>query len=751
MHRKNFFIFLLLKFYFLSLFFSKVRCGCYYTITNDTRVGTARRRFKHQNYLWICTSDGTSSHIAVFSQHHQQAGNLKDVGSFDLVETQVTSMEFVKGLNNCKTKEEHESLLGDLIWMGTDSRRILIYSARNPEQEEQLGFCSVPAIVTKILYHFDCVYVALSNATLLIFRRAFDGVWQLKDPQSIQFPSSNNCSLSSILPINMSIYAGCGNRVSVLNALSGEMQKNFEIQHGNSQQVNLMAHSGIGLWVSLKNSSTICLYHTETFKHLQDINIAANVLRVKSSNKDSVNNNSIHVTALMACKGLLWVGTNVGIAVTIPLPRLEGVPIISGGIGISCHAHFGPITFLLPLLPRSYTTQKPPVVEQQILINDESLNPLEQNNENSKKDDADDTSVILRKDLNESVASSEQDSPKTKLDKQCSLDQALSAKIRAQLSSPALRRKRYRELSDVSRMSKTLPRCLGSAGFFSTSVNSNTSTLNHSEHGYCDVYGLYGKLIFVKEDYDAQEGTQGNLMDMMYECMRRSDPELAAIPGKVSTLDRRLRMKASRPRSLDLSNWSVDSKSSSLYTSSGSEESMGIRLFGGRSVSRNSSSASHKTGNGSDLGNISENGTITTVDIHINSSDTSTPKHYDLSSSSPSTINENVPYTSQNAPIEKASLKPILQPPTTNVPNVQNTVTSTTLKKKQKSGGGKTSTSLNDGPRTLLTLMGGRGYWRHVWYTSSPSGSSKNLSSGGTMSRVANSNDAHIVVWEKKL
>lgn len=82
------------------------------------------------------------------------------------------------------------------------------------------------------------------------------------------------------------------------------------------------------------------------------------------------------------------------------------------------------------------------------------------------------------------------------------------------------------------------------------------------------------------KDYDGEE----TVTDPAYESLRRSDPELAAIPGKVSTLDRQLRLKASRPRSLDLSNWSVDSRTSSLYTSSGSEDS--------RPVSRQNSMAS---------------------------------------------------------------------------------------------------------------------------------------------------------------
>ncbi|XP_049311540.1 uncharacterized protein LOC105222216 [Bactrocera dorsalis] len=741
---------------------TEVRCGCYYTIANDLKLsGNARRRHKQQNYLWVCTSDGTSSHIAVLSQHHQQAGNLRDVGSFDLVETQVTAMEFVKGLDSVKKREEHNSLLGDLVWMGTDSRKILIYSAQNPEQEEQLSCSTVPGAVTRILYHFDVVYVALSNAIMLIYRRSYDGVWMLKDPQVVLLGESG-LPVPNLLPINMNIYASCANRVYVLNALNGEIQKSFEVQHGANQQVNLMAHSGIGLWISLKNSTVLCLYHTETFKHLQDINIASSVLRSDGKKEQSVNNSSIYVTALMACKGLLWVGTNVGIAVTIPLPRLEGVPIISGGINMSCHAHFGPITFLLPLVPRVYPSYKQPptqtlpvafCAEPTVTVpsmgDDLQLPAIDADPKKLAESDLDESTVILRRDLpkDESPFSgtaspsasmlrelsvdgdSNASSPRcSKLDKQNSFDQSLS-KLRASLvNSPAFHRKRFHDLSsDSARMAKTLPRG------FNTSMHSNTSTLNHNEHGYCDVYGLYGKLIFVKEDYDAEEGTQGNLMDMMYEGMRRSDPELAAIPGKVSTLDRRLRMKASRPRSLDLSNWSVDSKSSSLYTSSGSEESMGIRLFGGRSVSRNSSSASHKTsGNGSDLGNISENGLMTSAEIHQHHS---TPKSDDGFKLLEIKQSKNAGASAGGA---------CTPPPAAAV---------ATLKRKQKQTNKQQQQQNADGPRTIITLMGGRGYWRHVWYNNanSPNSKSATLSSGASTPLIANSNDAHIVVWEKKL
>lgn len=444
-------------------------------------------------------------------------------------------------------------------------------------------------------------------------------------------------------------------KVWVLNAVNGDVTKSFSAQHEHVGSVKLMAHSGVGLWVALKNSSTVCLYHTETFKHLQDINIASNVLRVTRSNNasnscgDNLNNNqtTVTVTALLACKGLLWVGTNVGISLTIPLPRLEGVPIISGRVNISYHAHFGPITFLLAIQnPRNMincTTDE---------INDEE-------------------NIQLR--------SKESDNNRNR--DRASLDSSTSnsiLKLKQQLAgSPVmLRRKRSKEYEN--RGSKTLPRGLGSGGGFL----SNSMSGSHSSGENCDVYGLYGELMYVK-DYE-NENNSG--IDLIYEPLRRSDPELAAIPNKVSTLDRRLKMKITRPRSLDLSNWSVDSHTSSLYTSSGSEENLSLKTG---KLSRNSSTASR-------------NGPY----------ETTTPN---------SSIGQSVPETI---------------PPHNNI--------KTNSKKINK-----TLQQIEQPKRTVLTLMGGRGYinWRQL---NAQSVTDKGSKSGYTF-KDPNSNDAHIVLWEMKL
>jgi Rho guanine nucleotide exchange factor 10 len=653
---------------------TEVRCGCFY-MASSTRL-TRRRSRNNSNYLWVCTTDGASSHIAVLAQQQQQAGKLKDIGAFDLVETKVTAMEFVRGLSGSAG-----GLCGDTVWMGTDSRRLLIYAASEPEKEEEVGGCTVPAMIVQIRYHCDSVFVALANGSLLQYSHSpEDGSWILTDPHTLSLGTD---PVSCLLPINICLYAACGKKVWVLSALTGEKQKSFSVQHEHVGNVNLMAHSGIGLWISLKNSSTICLYHTETFKHLQDINIASNVLRVTSpspgsnncSNRDCINSNrsSVTVTALMACKGLLWVGTNVGIILTIPLPRLEGVPIISGRVNISYHAHFGPIYFLLALQPRSngVNFHSPKPQEEEEVIEDKEKETNELGNQEEPTENA---------------------ATKEKLEKQSS-DTAVSSTVAAKLkhhltSSPVvLRRRKHKDLDLITRRtSKTLPRGLGCGGGLLSA-----STSSQGSGDTCDVYGLYGELMYVK-DYEGEDGALNGGTDPIYESLRRSDPELAAIPGKVSTLDRRLRLKASRPRSLDLSNWSVDSRSSSLYTSSGSEETLPFR-----------------NGNGS----------------------SSVSRHGSNVSSSAQATNGSADVTT-NVPIESAVDLPSPEVEATSKPTVKCAITPADTSR-----------------RTVMTLMGGRGYvnWRQACYYTADN-KNKHLS---VSSPEPNSNDAHIVIWEMKL
>ena len=120
------------------------------------------------------------------------------------------------------------------------------------------------------------------------------------------------------------------------------------------------------------------------------------------------------------------------------------------------------------------------------------------------------------------------------------------------------------------RKASTLPRGFG-AGSGSeclTGLDSTLSDIGRGPGGSDDgeVMGLCGDLLRHWSEESAVAETNGEAGDPL----RRSDPSLSCM---TSTLDRRLRLRAGRPRSLDLSSASIDSKVSAATTaSSGSEE-----------------------------------------------------------------------------------------------------------------------------------------------------------------------------------
>ncbi|GBP36966.1 Rho guanine nucleotide exchange factor 10 [Eumeta japonica] len=497
---------------------TEVRCGCFYTSSGNARGASARRA---RSLLWVCTADGGASHVAVLTH---RAAKLKTLVTLDLPDTKVTSMEYAKGVRQAT------NLCGDTVWLGTEDKKIIIFSGVEPEKQEKLAEVATNAAVTQIRYHCDSMFVGLANGRVSVYRRNHDDSWALHEPLAVDL---GDRPVYCVLPVNGIIYATCARRVYAINGLTAEIMRTLELRADADRTVRYLAHSGVGLWTAFADSTYVSLYHAETFEHLQNIDIAVDVAKTIGAREGS---KPAHVSALLACQGLLWVGTTAGVSVTVPLPKLEGLPLVGGHSAVSYHAHAGPVTFLLSLLPEA----------RNIDVN------LVRRNLSNVRALADGT---LNHELKESDC--KEDCEKPKLERRIS-EESSSPNRPQRVHSAVVRRKKP---GDV-RLSKTLPKC----------ANLNA----------CDVYGLYGDLMFVK-DCVAETDVSGS----GGEALRRSDPELAAIPFRVSTLDRRLRMRAGRPRSLDLSSWSVDSRASSLYTSSGSEESMALR-----GVSRTSSGAS---------------------------------------------------------------------------------------------------------------------------------------------------------------
>ncbi|XP_054721997.1 rho guanine nucleotide exchange factor 10-like, partial [Uloborus diversus] len=486
---------------------AEVKCGCHYIVSSCSVP---------QQYLWICSSDGVNSHLVVMAVH---LTHLRQVGVYHLSEMIILAIEAVPVMQfskGCSDPDSSEPALNNVhsvetVWMGTDNKKILVLEGSCPEKWEEIGNAVVSAAIVQIKYHWDQVYVALANGTVVIFHRESDGQWQLQDPTIVTLGQD---PVTCLLPLGLAMYCACGSKIWVIDSLTAEIQRNYSVQHDEDDQAFLLAHSGTGLWIALKNSATICLYHTETFRHLQDINVAANVNRILAAKDKEKSPHAIYVTSLLASKGLLWVGTNVGIILTVPLPRLEGVPIITGRVSLAFHAHHGSVQLLLSLQPKAMTL---PVLTSPVARRSASA------------DGEDDSSIL---------------SPRTRVIKQVS---------DSVLPSPVSSKKFPGQKSNVGDIhisgAKTLPRGM--------SLCSHISPQDSIEESN-DVYGLYADLMNVQDyEKDSQE--------KLYERLNHSDPEL--VHFHLNTLDRRVQQKSGRPRSWDLSTMAVseDSDSSATY------------------------------------------------------------------------------------------------------------------------------------------------------------------------------------------
>ena len=80
-----------------------------------------------QNYLWLLTSDGISSHVTLLAAQQPVGPSFKEVCSFSLFEIKISSVEFSPGVQHTDVEEEDctpiSTCKSDLVWLGTESHR----------------------------------------------------------------------------------------------------------------------------------------------------------------------------------------------------------------------------------------------------------------------------------------------------------------------------------------------------------------------------------------------------------------------------------------------------------------------------------------------------------------------------------------------------------------------------------------------------------------------------------------------------
>uniref|UniRef100_A0A3Q1FJN6 Rho guanine nucleotide exchange factor (GEF) 10-like a n=1 Tax=Acanthochromis polyacanthus TaxID=80966 RepID=A0A3Q1FJN6_9TELE len=293
-----------------------------------------------QGYLWVAGGgEGSQGQIEIFSLNRPMPRAVKSLQ----VGSAVRCLEYVLAPTPTEDVEagvnKAASGIGTNICVGLDDGRVLVYGSvdtaaqclltlRNPE--------GCPVLCLKHSSRF--LFAGLRNGTVMVYgRNNSDDLW---DPDSCRCVTLGSEPVRTLLVLDDSVWASCGNSVSVIEASSLSTQK-FEVHPEPMVSVAHMACAGGGVWMAFSEGSSIRLFHTETLELLQEINVSTRSTLLNTGQK------SMRVTSLLICQGLLWVGTAQGLIITLPVPKLEGIPKITGKGMVSLNAHCGPVDFLV--------------------------------------------------------------------------------------------------------------------------------------------------------------------------------------------------------------------------------------------------------------------------------------------------------------------------------------------------------------------------------------------------------------------
>jgi Rho guanine nucleotide exchange factor 10 len=404
------------------------------------------------------------------------------------------------------------------------------------------------------------------------------------------------------------LYAACGLRVSVLDVDSMEVVRNFtvmlppppQLSAAEDSAVSHLALAGSGLIAAVSSRPLLLLYHTETLVLVQHMDIAHSLLPATAATTTKNHNNgretatatAVRITALTAGpRDVLWIGTSLGLVLTLPLPRMScGLPLLSAGTGhVSRHAHRGPVRFVVEVPPQAADSAKrgrgggrgvggggggegQPRIPCLMVAPPPQSPPVESEQQGPM--------------TSSSPAAAEE--PTTV--KMSLKSGGGTPRMRIQRKSHDNHQHHHNNSVAERRASKTLPRGFSLSGYraAATTTNDDYDDDEAAPTTAESMLQLYGELVNVRGDYadcssgigppdfsgrkngggDAHEGDNGG--GNLHQQRHSSDPDLAAIPYRVSTLDRRISMKLTRARSLDLSSWSLGSRTSSWTTSSSS-------------------------------------------------------------------------------------------------------------------------------------------------------------------------------------
>uniref|UniRef100_A0AAQ5XSF8 DH domain-containing protein n=1 Tax=Amphiprion ocellaris TaxID=80972 RepID=A0AAQ5XSF8_AMPOC len=322
----------------------KVECAVHNPEPHINTESTADTPVVGHGCVWVASCTNQMGQIAIVAM---QNSSPKVTECFN-VESRILCMAFVPTEhlqeNGEKLPESNHSPLVKAtetpsVCLGMEEGSIIVYksSQRSKKVRLQHFFTPEKSTVTSLVYKKHCLYAGLVSGSVAIYSRSQDGLWNSEKPKLVKL---GVLPVKAMLAVEEHLWASSGGQVFIISTHTHCVERQLDAHQEEGMVVSHMVVAGVGIWIAFSSGSTLRLFHTETLEHLQDINIATPVHNILPGNQ------RVSVSSLLVCHGLLLVGTNLGVTVALSVPRLQGIPKVTGRGMVSLHAHNGPVRFL---------------------------------------------------------------------------------------------------------------------------------------------------------------------------------------------------------------------------------------------------------------------------------------------------------------------------------------------------------------------------------------------------------------------
>uniref|UniRef100_A0A672FC28 DH domain-containing protein n=1 Tax=Salarias fasciatus TaxID=181472 RepID=A0A672FC28_SALFA len=224
------------------------------------------------------------------------------------------------------------------------------------------------ASILCILYLDNKVFVSLANGEVIVYQREAGNFWDAQSSQTLVLGTPSS-PVTKMVPVGGKLWCGSQNRVLIINTATLVQEHCFQVGTDSSRCVTCMVAYGQGVWLALQGSAQVKLYHAQSWESLTEVDVAPAVHKMLAGADAIIRQHKaacLRITALLACKDLLWIGTSAGVVLTLTIPAVSSgtgvgtlkAPLLPMG---SAHGHTGHVRFLTSIeLPEGFDVNLPP-------------------------------------------------------------------------------------------------------------------------------------------------------------------------------------------------------------------------------------------------------------------------------------------------------------------------------------------------------------------------------------------------------